>query len=498
LRTALLINWDSYPHYTSGGVYTWAKGLVDNIHDWDFVVLNQLSNPNANGDFKVPSNVKKVFGLPVFGTYRFEEYVDDGVPMYSRMAKTTDSTVEKTFLPLYREFLEVVMADRADASRFSELVGELHAFLMFYDSKKCFENPQVWDSFVDGIKADPVYREMKLRETLLNFRVLQRSLQVLSLQLPKIDLVHASLAWLPSLAGIAAKRENGCPLVVTEHGIAFRELVLYYNMFLYNQPSKIFWTKFTHNLVRAIYRSADLIVPVCHANEEWERNLGADPTKIRVIHNGVNVERFKPVQVENRDPRPTIVTVARISVFKDIANLIHATNFIRERMSNVQCLVYGDSTEQDYSKMCYELVESLNLSPNFKFMGGTKTPEKAYAAGDVVAFSSITEGFPFAVIEAMACGKAIVATDVGGVREALEGCGMIVRSRSPRDLALAIMRLLNDGDLRQRMGAAALIRARKEFDLNVSVRRYNDVYNELANAAEGTPRTVREKELLAR
>jgi polysaccharide biosynthesis protein PelF len=478
MKRALLINWDSYPHYTSGGVYTWAKGLIENIQDWEFVVLNQLSNPNANAKFSVPSNVKKVIGLPVFGAYRVEEYLGDTGPLLPKIMRTTDSVVDRQFLPLYNEFLREILADNCDPERLSELISKLHNFLTLYDSRKCFESPQVWEAFLEQVSSDPLYKQMKLREALLNFQVLQHSLQLLSLRMPKVNLVHSSLAWLPALAGIAAKQENDCPMIVTEHGVAFRELVLYYSMFLYNEPSKIFWTKFSRNIVRTVYRKADLIVPVCHANEIWEVSLGANPSKIKVIYNGVDVGKFRPMNVKTTG-RPTVVSVARISVFKDIAALIHATNYVRQQIADIQCLVFGESTEPEYSGMCVELVDKLKLKENFKFMGGTKEPEKAYALGDVVAFSSITEGFPFAVIEAMACGKAVVATDVGGVSEALEGCGLIVKSRSPRELANAMLKLLGDRELRRKFGDAALTRARQNFDLKVSIAHYREVYESL-------------------
>ena len=102
----------------------------------------------------------------------------------------------------------------------------------------------------------------------------------------------------------------------------------------------------------------------------------------------------------------------------------------------------------------------------------------------MVAFSSLTEGFPFSVIEAMACGKAIVATDVGGVGEALEGCGLIVRSRNPRELSNAILRLLGDPELRRKYGDAALTRARENFDLKVSMSNYREVYDSLTVPAQ--------------
>ena len=199
-----------------------------------------------------------MIGLPIFGAYRTEEYLGDTGPFLAKVSRTTDSVVNRRFLPMYKEFLQTIMAEESDSERLSELVSELHNFLAFYDSRKCFESPLVWESFLEEVASDALYSQMKLREALLNFQVLQHSMQLLSLKLPKVDLVHSSLAWLPALAGIAAKRENACPLVVTEHGVAFRELVLYYNMFLYNEPSKIFWTKFSRNLVRTIYREADL------------------------------------------------------------------------------------------------------------------------------------------------------------------------------------------------------------------------------------------------
>jgi polysaccharide biosynthesis protein PelF len=480
MRRVLLINWDNYPHFATGGVYTWVKSLVDNAKDWEFIVFNQLSNPNANARYQVPRNVKKVIGLPVFGTHRCEEYYPENGPLLAKIARTTDEVIERRFLPLYQRFLSSVLADDGDPKTLAQVVYELHQLLVSYDPKKCFEYGLTWDTFISQVKGDKLYKEMKLSEALLNFQVIQRSLQVLSVRLPKVEIIHSSLAWLPALAGVSGKLENDCPLVITEHGVAFRELMLYYNMFLYNEMSKLFWTVFTRNVVRTIYHTADLIIPVCYANKVWEAKLGADESKIRVIYNGVDTERFKPLSVPREDARPTVVSVARVSVFKDIIGLIQATNYVREEVPNVRTLVFGDATEMEYSEKCKSVVRRLRLEDNFKFMGGTKEPEKAYARADVVAFSSITEAFPFAVIEAMACGKPVVATDVGGVREALEGCGLLVRSRSPRDLASAIVKLLNDRELRSRLGTAAIARAREKFTLKDSVKQYLMVYGQLA------------------
>jgi polysaccharide biosynthesis protein PelF len=480
MKRALLINWDSYPHVQSGGVYTWAKGLVDHLEDWEFIIFNQLSNPNANANFAVPSRVKEVIGLPIFGTLRLEEYYSSGSSLVSKISRTDHSVINGTFVPLFSRFLDCVFDENCDPSELSGLLLKLHRFLVTYDSKKCLEDHRTWDTFLDKVRDEPLNKGMNLREALVNFQLIQKSLQVLSVDIPKIDLIHASLAWLPAMVGISAKLEHRSPFVITEHGVAFRELMLYYNMFLYSEASKVFWTTFTHNVVRCIYASADLIVPVCMANEAWERRLGADPSKIKVIHNGVDIERFRPLRVD-RYPSPTVVTVSRISVFKDLIGLIQAIDIVRRTVPDVLCLIFGESVEPEYSAACVESVRRLGLESSVRFMGGTKEPEKAYALADVVAFSSITEGFPFAVIEAMACGKPVVATDVGGVREALASCGILVRSRNPRELAAGILRLLEDEVLRNEFGRKGTERVKAEFSLKMSIEKYERVYRGLVS-----------------
>jgi glycosyltransferase involved in cell wall biosynthesis len=131
-------------------------------------------------------------------------------------------------------------------------------------------------------------------------------------------------------------------------------------------------------------------------------------------------------------------------------------------------------------------------------MGGTKEPEKAYNLGDIVVFNGITEGFPFAVIEAMACGKPVIATAVGGVAEALEGCGVLVKSRDPETLGSEIVRLLNDEKRRSELGQAALLRARAEFSLTTSIYRYKALYEELVELNEGARRTAKAEEAIVR
>ncbi len=481
-KRVLLVNWDNYPNVASGGVYVWAKVLVGGLSDWDFVVFNQLSNANANANYSVGPNVRQVLEVPLFGTQRIEEFYYGSTPMIERVERSGPEVIEKSFIPLFERFLSCLLSDEGDPDAFVRAMMRLRRVLMLHDTKKLLENQKTWDAFLSHLRNDQLYRWMSIKEALVAYGLIQRGLQILSLELPEVDLVQTSLAWWPSLIGVAAKMEQEVPMVVTEHGVAYRELMLYYNSLLYEEPSKIFWKVFSRNIVSVVYHSADKVAPVCRANAVWERALGVPPSKIRVVYNGIDTERFRPMDVP-RPPGPTVVSVARVDPFKDITTLIYAMAHVIEEVKGARCILYGDSTSLDYSKRCLRAVKEQGLEDVFSFAGGTKEPEKAYNSGDVVVFSSITEGFPFSVIEAMACGKAVVATGAGGVPEALEGCGILVKSRDPRTLADGVCRLLTDVGLRRTLEAKALARARERFSLAAMVGEYREIYRELTDAS---------------
>ena len=476
MKKVLLINWDGYPNIASGGVYTWTKALIDSTQDYEFIVVNALSNPNCNSLYTLPPNVTTVIDVPIFGSHRYDEFSKEKKSILPKILRTTESIIKNNFLILYKEFLQVVLSDRCDTKLLEELVIKLHQFLLKYDSKKCLEHHLCWDIFVDHLNKQHLYRHLTMKEALIAFQLVQRHIALLSIQIPKVDIIHCSLAWLPSLIAIYARKESNCPVIITEHGVAYRELLLYYNRYLFDESSKIFWKIFSHNIIRTVYSISDTLTTVCNFNKTWEEKLGADPSKIKVVYNGVDTSKFRPVEVKRNDHRPTVVSVARIDPFKDIVCLTQAIGYVKEEIPDIQCLIYGASIDLEYSIRCAKAVRDLHLEENVKFMGGTKEPEKAYCAGDIVAISSIMEGFPFTVIEAMACGKAVVASDVGGVREALGDCGILVRSRRPRELAKGIIRLLQDKDLRCKFEKDSLNKINAEFTLEKCIQQIKKEY----------------------
>jgi len=532
-KTVLMINWDNYPNNATGGVYAWADALISGMPDFRFVIFSCLSNPNSNGHYKIPKHVTRVIEMPLYGCQRYEEfYRHEESPLLSKILKTREVFIQETFLPQYANFISQLISESADSSKLSSSAIELHKLLVNRDVKKCLEHPSSFEIFLEMFRADLLYQQIPLKDLLNLFQLVQRMVQILSIKIPdKIDLVHSSNAWFPALIGICAKHDNGCPMIVTEHGVAFKDLLLYQRLFTHNEASNILWKVFSRNIVKTVCEAANIVSPVCYANGIAEQALGVDESRIKVIYNGVDTARFRPLEVPfstldfldgiNRDAgrnevsagkqlsfnttdqsgnggemeksvvwsgsghgrsaakRPTVVYVGRIELLKDLMNLIAAIKIVTERIPNVLCLIYGGSTDLEYARKCSDLVTELELHDNVRFMGKTSEPELAYNLGDVVVLSSVREGFPYTVIEAMACGKVVVSTDVGGIREALENYGMLVKPRHAIELAAEITKLLSDEELRSNLGEASARRVANKFSIDQTIRDYRALYNDL-------------------
>jgi len=121
------------------------------------------------------------------------------------------------------------------------------------------------------------------------------------------------------------------------------------------------------------------------------------------------------------------------------------------------------------------------------FEGRVADIRDAYAAGHVVVLSSVSEGFPYTVIEAMTCGRACVATDVGGVTEALADTGVVVPPRDPDALGQACLALLQEPTRRRELGAAARLRALELFTVDRAVDTFDGIYTNIAGRSLSQP-----------
>jgi glycosyltransferase involved in cell wall biosynthesis len=216
----------------------------------------------------------------------------------------------------------------------------------------------------------------------------------------------------------------------------------------------------------------------------------AEP-RLTVIPNGVDLDRFGPTG--RRDEARAalgiplsarlLATVSHLTPIKGIDVLVEAAPAIRAAVPGAHFLVAGRGIEQERVQ---RRIHALGLGKEFRLLGSYDDVPGLLEAADLFVLPSRSEGQPNAVIEAMAMGLPVVASRVGGVPEVArhDREALLVEPDEPERLAGACREVLTTPDLAERLGRAGRERARAEFSLPTMLRRYADLYADVARGAE--------------
>jgi glycosyltransferase involved in cell wall biosynthesis len=215
--------------------------------------------------------------------------------------------------------------------------------------------------------------------------------------------------------------------------------------------------------------------------DECVRRHIAPARKLVWVGNGVQLDVFRPRGVPENDP-PTIVCIARFEGVKNHMMLLRGARLLKQRGIRFMLTLAGDGALRT---PCENWTTENGLAESVRFMGYADDVAGLTAGADVCVLTSVKEGVPRALMEAAACGRPVVATDVSGNREAVvDGVtGFLVPLDDPVALADRLERLLAEPALRVRMGQAALERARNQYDERIVCDRILAVYDELCDRA---------------
>jgi glycosyltransferase involved in cell wall biosynthesis len=295
---------------------------------------------------------------------------------------------------------------------------------------------------------------------------------VRDLRLARPDVFHAHLSWplaakFPLLGALLAR----CPVVVAT--------VQLFSRFHLDRSSYVQERLLARGVDRYIAVSQDIgakLVDVMH----WPAH------KIEVIHNGVRVEPVPRVDAAVRRELsgdtglPVVVTAARLDPQKGLDILIRAAADVPE----ARFVIAGAGDER--SKLEAAVAER-GLEDRVVFLGQRNDVSQLLAASDVFVLPSLYEGSSLAVLEAMSAGKAVIASRIGGTDELVvdEQSGLLVPPSDAGALASAVRRLLDDSQLRGRLGAAARDRVQQRFTASMVADRTTRLYEELLIGNDG-------------
>lgn len=491
-RTSVLFETEGTYPFMEGGVSSWCQILIQNLSSYDFQLIAVVGNQNVELMYDLLPNIKKLYMVPLWGIE--EPFGYSSATSYKeaqdKKKRTTPSVIKELFIPLFIEFLEGIENENVNIYSYAVLFDKMNRFFEKYDYSVTMFSREVWESFKDMIYQKYIRYNLifvndelpTILDLITCMHWLFHLLMTLNLPIPKTDLVHSSVAAFSSIPGIISKLRYDTPILLTEHGVYYRERYFAVSSSSIPYFSKKFLLNLNSLVSRLSYEMADQISPVCYYNSKWEARLGADISKINVIYNGIDPYIFTPSpKPESTRKRPTVVIVGKVLPIKDILSAIKTASFVKETIPEVQFLLYGSTTaDLDYYLKCKELVCSLHLEDCFYFQGLKMTnPFEIYNEADISFLSSISEGHPYVVIESMSCERPVVATDVGGVSEVIEGCGMIVQPGDIPAMSHAIIELLRDDELRKELGTRGRQKVIRDFNINKSMDEYKFSYQKL-------------------
>ncbi|MBA2890273.1 GT4 family glycosyltransferase PelF [Nonomuraea soli] len=460
-----LVSEGTYP-FAMGGVSVWMDQLIRGMPDYDWDVVTLTVDGSEQPIWSAPANLRNVVSMPIWE------------PVPPRIAKPYAGDA---FHHIYADFLEVMLTPAVlgeDSDRFLSVLhrlfcysndgGDLIGALSTNESLTQLMDAWYWNRG-DGIS---------LHDAVIAARLMGRMLRPLTVTPVETDIVHLAMNGVSALIGMAAKWRHGTPIVLSEHGVWLRERYLQYLAEPVSHGIRVLLLGFYRRLVGAAYQVADRIAPHSSYNSRWQLRNGADLARIRTMYNGVDPVDFPVAQGEPHEP--TIVFMGRIDPLKDLHTLIRAFALVHRELPEARLRMFGGYPEGDvYARSCAELIGELGLSGVATLAGRVDHPVDAYHAGSLVVLTSISEGFPYTIVEAMACGRPVVATNVGGLAEAVGEAGLIVSPRDPQGVAEACLTLLRDPELRAKLGQAARERMLERFTLEKSLDDYRRVYREL-------------------
>ena len=306
-----------------------------------------------------------------------------------------------------------------------------------------------------------------------------------------VDITHANLPLTPNFA---VPPNFGKTLVCTVHSTWKGEAQAIrgepYSRLNANEKFMVSFNWFLRIFEEKMLERANKIIAVSHfTKRELLEYYKVPEKKIRVIHNGVDVNKFKPAKDKRKIKEElgfkgddlAIVSVGRLYARKGLFTLIESMPAVVKRFKNAKFIISGKGQSDEMRKLV-NYADRIGVKGSIIFTGyyPDKKLPKLYQAADVFAFSTFYEHHPFAVLEALSTGLPVVTTRVGGIPETIESGknGFLVEPFNPKQFADRILYLLEHPAEASEMGSLARKTILERFDWRIVVKDVLKVYDE--------------------
>lgn len=356
----------------------------------------------------------------------------------------------------------------------SSYVYNLSKLLLHRGHKVCVVTRGDWrktyHEYIDGIS---VYRvqfipsfpnPFKIHGILVNklFKKLERD----------IDILHEH-----GFLGPVIK--TNAPTILTLHGTAPSDLDNIQVKSIHFLFVKLLRTQIV-NAEKELIKNADIVTAVSESCRKELIQSYKLKKEIWVIGNGVDTKFFSPAMLNKNNGHRCILYSGRLETIKGLSDLVKCSKYVSQYYPNVLFILAGRGTIKKYLE---REISYLNLEKNFLFAGFLSSSDllKYYQNSTLCVLPSYYEGMPTSLLEAMSCGLPCIATDVGGNSELICSgeTGLLVPPRSPKQLAEAIKLLLDDENLRAKIGIKSRNYVVNNYDWEIITSNIEEIYKKI-------------------
>ena len=484
----------TYP-YVLGGVSSWTHELIREQNHLDFHIVALLP-PDAKviRKYDVPDNV-----VSITNVYLQDIAKKKGISHYDR---------EELFGDLKKP-VSLLYSDESDSDTLAKVIDILSHYKGKIGSETLLNSEEAWNMLLE------IYKENMPQSPFIDFFWSFRALlagiySLLLTPIPEADVYHALCTGYAGLMLSRAKIETGKPCLVTEHGIytnerrieissatwIFDQKTINLSIVENNESSgelRDLWIGTFAAYSRMCYESSDRIVTLYKGNQTFQLMDGADPEKLLVIPNGVDVAKFSAVQRQDNHT-PVIALIGRVVPIKDVKTFIRACEILRDSAPGIKAYIMGPEDEDmEYFEECKTAVDHAGLQETVIFTGKVNIVEYMKNI-DVMVLTSISEAQPLVILELGAAGIPSVATDVGSCRELIMGTddeapqlgvgGAITPLANPKATAAEVLKLLADSDYYKNCSDNIKNRVMKYYHKKDQHSSYRKLYQDLKNDAD--------------